>query len=133
MTHTRIHTGAPLEPRYGYCRAVRAGNHVFVAGTVALTPDRQPHAPGNHGAQAARALEIIEGALSQAGAQMSDVVRTRIFVVGMTPEAQDAIGEAHRAAFADFPPATSMIGVAAFVDPAFVVEIEADAVIASGA
>lgn len=129
MTRTRIHTGAPWEARYGYCRAVRAGNQVFVTGTVALTPDGKPHAPGDHGAQAARALEIIEGALNEAGAKISDVVRTRMFVVGMTLEAQDAIGAAHRAMFADFPPATSMIGVAAFVDPAFVVEIEANAVV----
>ncbi|MFC4724644.1 RidA family protein [Glycocaulis abyssi] len=129
MTRTRIHTGAPWEARYGYCRAVRAGNQVFVTGTVALNADGSPHAPGDHGAQAARALEIIERALKEAGAQISDVVRTRMFVVGMTPEAQDAIGAAHRAVFADCPPATSMIGVAAFVDPAFVVEIEADAVV----
>lgn len=129
MTRTRIHNGAPWEARYGYCRAVRAGNQVFVTGTVALTPDGKPHAPGDHGAQAARALEIVEGALNEAGAKISDVVRTRMFVVGMTPEAQDAIGAAHRAVFADLPPATSMIGVAAFVDPAFVVEIEADAVV----
>ncbi|MFN3835968.1 MAG: RidA family protein [Glycocaulis sp.] len=129
MTRTRIHTGAPWEARYGYCRAVRAGNLVFVTGTVALDADGSPHAPGDHGAQAARALEIIEGALNEAGARMSDVVRTRMFVVGMTPEAQAAIGEAHRAVFAAFPPATSMIGVAALVDPAFVVEIEADAVV----
>ena len=129
MTRIRVHTAAPLEKRYAYCRAVRAGNLVFVTGTVAITPDGKPFAPGDHGAQAARALEIIAGALKEAGSDISDVVRTRMFVTGMNPAVQDAVGEAHRAVFADLPPATSMIGVAALVDPAFVVEIEAAAVV----
>lgn len=129
----RITSGAPWEERVGYRRAVRVGQLVFVAGTVAVNADGQPHAPGDAGAQASRCLEIIAQALDKAGSHISHVVRTRVFVTDMRPETQRAVGEAHRQVFADFPPASSMIGVAALAGPDFIVEIEADAVIPPGA
>ncbi len=129
MTVLRISSGAPWENKVGYRRAVRVGNHVFVAGTVAVDESGQPFAPGDVGAQAARALQIIEAALHQAGAQIDHVVRTRIFTTDMHPDTQAAVGAAHLAMFKDHPPASTMLAVSALAHPAFLVEIEADAVI----
>jgi len=125
----RVTTGAPWEELVAYRRAVRVGNQVFVAGTVAVDDQGQPVAPGDAGAQASRCLEIIAQALDKAGSDISHVVRTRMFVTDMSPETQRAVGQAHRKVFAGFPPASSMIGVAALAGPDFIVEIEADAVI----
>lgn len=124
----RITSGAPWEDKVGYRRAVIAGDHVFVAGTVAVDETGAPYARGDAGAQAARCLEIIVAALKEAGARPEDVVRTRMFVTDMRPETQAAVGAAHRAVFKACPPASSMIGVSALADPAYLVEIEADAV-----
>lgn len=126
----RITSGAPWETKVGYRRAVRVGPHVFVSGTVSVEPDGSVHAPGDPGAQAARCLEIILAALEKAGAGVEHVVRTRVFVTDMSPETQTAVGAAHLAVFADHPPASAMIGVAALADPHHLVEIEADALIA---
>jgi len=125
----RITSGAPWEAKVGYRRAVIAGDHVYVAGTVAVDADGAPSAPGDPGAQAARCLEIIVAALGAAGARPEDVVRTRIFVTDMSAETQAAVGAAHHGVFADCPPASTMVGVSALAHPGFMVEIEADAVI----
>ena len=125
----RISSGAPWEDKVAYRRAVRVGDHVWVAGTVAVDEGGKPFKPGDAGAQAERALEIIAEALKAAGAEMSDIVRTRVYVTDMSAETQAAVGAAHRAVFKDFPPASAMIGVAALAAPGFVVEIEAEAVI----
>lgn len=126
---TRITSGAPWEDRVGYRRAVRVGDQIFVSGTVAVGPDGQVHAPGDAGAQAARCLEIIAAALKEAGAEVRHVMRTRVYVTDMSPETQAAVGAAHHEMFKDAPPASAMIGVSALADPAYLVEIEADAVI----
>lgn len=128
-TVQRITSGAPWEDKVGYRRAVRVGDQVFVAGTVSVGADGKVHAPGDPGAQAARCLEIIADALQQAGAETRHVVRTRMFVTDMSPQTQAAVGAAHHDMFNAFPPASSMIGVSALADPAYLVEIEADAVI----
>ncbi|EAP91285.1 Endoribonuclease L-PSP [Oceanicaulis sp. HTCC2633] len=129
----RVTTGAPWEDLVAYRRAVRVGDQVFVAGTVAVDDAGQPFAPGDAGAQTSRCLEIIAQALEKAGSHISHVVRTRLFVIDMSLETQRAVGQAHRKVFADFPPACSMIGVAALAGPDFIIEIEADAVIPPGA
>lgn len=131
MSVQRITSGAPWEDKVAYRRAVRVGNQVFVAGTVSVGADGKVHAPGDPGAQAARCLEIIADALKQAGAEPRHVVRTRMFVTDMRPETQAAVGKAHHDMFKDCPPASSMIGVSALADPAYLVEIEADAVISN--
>lgn len=125
----RITSGAPWEDRVGYRRAVRVGNHVWVAGTVAVDAQGRPFAPADAGAQAARCLEIIVAALAQAGARPEHVVRTRMFVIDMAPETQAAVGAAHAKVFASCPPASTMVGVTALAAPEFIVEIEAEAVI----
>lgn len=129
MSVQRITSGAPWENKVGYRRAVRVGNQVFVAGTVAVDGEGKPFAPGDVGAQTARALEIIVAALQEAGAGVEHVVRTRVFTLDMHPETQAAVGAAHLAVFKDHPPASTMLAVSAFAHPSFLVEIEADAVI----
>lgn len=124
----RVFSGAPWESKVGYCRAVRAGPHVWVTGTVALDEAGQPYAPGDAGAQAARCFEIIGKALSDIGADLRDVVRTRIFVTDISR--WEEIGAAHGAVFRGHPPATTMVQVSAFIGPEFLVEVEADAFVA---
>ncbi|WP_439635010.1 RidA family protein [Oceanicaulis sp.] len=128
----RVTSGAPWEELVAYRRAVRVGNQVFVAGTVSVDAQGQPFAPGDAGAQTSQCLEIIAQALDKAGSHISHVVRTRLYVTDMSPETQRAVGQAHRKVFAEFPPASAMIGVAALAGPEFIVEIEADAVIPPG-
>ena len=124
----RIASGSPYEPVFGYSRAVRVGDRVLVAGTAPIWPDGT--VDPDVGAQAARCLDIILDALSAAGASVSDVVRTRMFLVD--PADQEAVGRAHGAVFGDIRPAATMIVVAALLDPRWRVEIEAEAIIDAG-
>ena len=125
----RIASGSPYEPVFGYSRAVRVGDRVLVAGTTPIWPDGT--VDPDVGAQAARCLDIILDALSAAGASVSDVVRTRMYLVD--PADQEAVGRAHGAVFGDIRPAATMIVVAALLDPRWRVEIEAEAIIDVGA
>lgn len=126
MTIVRHRSGSPWEVPYGYCRAVRCGDWIEVAGTVAVDAEGAVVAPGDAGEQARVALARIQAALEQAGARMDQVVRTRMFVVDIAADG-DAVGRAHGAAFGDAPPVTTMVQVAALIDPALRVEIEARA------
>ena len=125
MTRLKISSGSPWESTFGYSRAVRVGDQVFVGGTVGRNPDGSA-ATGPY-AQARRALEIIGTALIEAGGSLGDVVRTRIFVTDF--EDFDEIARAHREIFGEIRPATSMVQTAALIEPSYVLEIEADAVI----
>jgi enamine deaminase RidA (YjgF/YER057c/UK114 family) len=119
-----ISSNSPYEPVLGFSRAVRKGSHVFVSGTVGRLPDATM-AEGAY-AQAAQAIANIEAALKQAGATLADVVRTRIYVSDMS--GLDDIARAHREAFGDIRPASSIVEVR-MADPTMLVEIEADAVL----
>jgi enamine deaminase RidA (YjgF/YER057c/UK114 family) len=122
----RISSGAAFEERVGYSRAVRAGNQVWVSGTAPIMPgDADP--PETPYEQAQVCLGIIEGALLEAGATLADVVRTRIYVTDAAHI--DDVGRAHAEAFATVRPATTGI-VTTLLDPRWLVEIEAEAVIA---
>ncbi len=120
-----ISSGSKWEPLIGYSRAVRIGATVSVSGTVGVAADGS--VPPDAYGQARRALEIIAEALRTAGAGMQDVVRTRMFLTDMKNFQE--VGRAHAEVFATIRPATSAIGVSALVEPAFLVEIEADAVV----
>ena len=126
MNVRRAFTGAPWEKQVGYCRALRAGDHIYVTGTAPVTENGQVFSPGDGYAQAKRCLEIIGKALAELGADMSAIVRTRMFVTDISRWAE--FGRAHREFFADHPPATSMVEVRSLIDPAMLIEIEADAV-----
>ena len=125
MERQRISSGAAFEERVGYSRAVRVGDRVWVSGTAPIMPgDADP--PATAFEQAQVCLAIIERALAEAGASMDDVVRTRIYVTAA--QHIDEVGRAHGAAFAKARPATTGI-VAQLLDPRWLVEIEAEAVI----
>jgi enamine deaminase RidA (YjgF/YER057c/UK114 family) len=127
MERRRISSGSPWEPVVGFSRAVRVGDRVVVAGTIANMPGGADPPPDAYG-QARRCLEIIGEALAEAGATFADVVRTRMY---LTPNASfDEVAKAHGEIFAEIRPASTALYVTAFVDPRFVVEIEAEAVIA---
>jgi len=118
---------SPFAATVGYSRAVRAGKHVHVAGTAAIMPDGADPPPGPYG-QAKRCLQIIVGALLEVGASPADVVRTRIFLTAA--EHWDEVGRAHGEVFGEIRPASAMVVVASLLDPRWLVEIEADALIA---
>lgn len=120
-------SGAPWEGRVGYCRAVRRGRHLAVSGTAPVGADGSVVAPGDGYAQAARSLEIVRAALEELGGSLADVVRTRMFVTDIAR--WEEFGRAHREAFGAHPPATTMVQVSALIDPAMLIEIEADAIL----
>jgi enamine deaminase RidA (YjgF/YER057c/UK114 family) len=121
----RVSSGSPFEPRIGFSRALRAGPHVFVAATAAIWPggevDEDP------AAQARRCLEIIEEALREAGAALTDVVRTRVFLTDAADG--DAVAAVHGEVFGEIRPASGFIVVKGFLDPRWKMEIEAEAII----
>ncbi len=128
MHRRHISSGTPWEDKVGYSRAVRVGDMVFVAGTLAADEAGRIHAPDDGYEQARYIFSKIERALREAGASLSDVVRTRMFVSDLRH--QEGIGRAHGEFFSSIRPASTMIGGAVFVSPRAVVEIEVDAVIA---
>ncbi len=126
MSFQRTYSGAPWESQVGYCRAVRAGDHLYVTGTAPVSEGGGVHAPGDAYAQARRCLEIIRQALNDLGADCEHVVRTRMFVTDISRWAE--FGRAHAEVFAEHPPATTMVEVKALIHPDMLIEIEADAV-----
>jgi enamine deaminase RidA (YjgF/YER057c/UK114 family) len=132
MQRINISSGTPWEPIVGYSRAVRIDNHIWVAGTTASDAAGNVIAKGNAAEQTRYILKKIEAALRDAGASLTDVVRTRMFVTDIAE--WEAIGRVHGEFFGEIRPASAMVQVAKLIDPEHLVEIEVDAyVIAKGA
>jgi enamine deaminase RidA (YjgF/YER057c/UK114 family) len=121
----RFDSGAPWEAVVGYSRVMVRGDTAWVSGTTSVVDGAVVH-PGDAGAQTRQALATIRESLERAGFTLADVVRTRMFVTDISR--WEEIGRAHGEVFGDIRPATSMVQVAALIDPAMLVEIEADAV-----
>jgi enamine deaminase RidA (YjgF/YER057c/UK114 family) len=121
-----VSSGSPFEGSVGFSRAVRDGRHVFVAGTCAVMPEGADPPSDAYG-QAQRCLEIIVKALAEAGAAPEHVVRTRTFLLDVND--WEDVGRAHGEVFADVRPASTMLVTAGLLDPRWVVEIEAEALL----
>jgi enamine deaminase RidA (YjgF/YER057c/UK114 family) len=122
-----VSSGSPYEPTLGFSRAVRVGGFVAVAGTAAIGPDGKTVGRGDPGAQARRCLAIVKSALESAGASLADVVRTRVMLTRI--EDWQAVGRVHGEFFGEIRPAATVVRVAGLIDPDWLVEIEADAIV----
>ena len=126
MERRLVSSGSPYERVVGFSRAVRVGDRVIVAGTAPVMPEGADPPTDAYG-QAKRCVEIIGMALEEAGASLTDVVRTRVYLVRTDDFAE--VGRAHGEAFAEIRPANTTLTIAELVDPRWLVEIEAEAVV----
>lgn len=125
---TSYFSDSKWEPIVGYCRAVRIGNIIEVSGTCAIDSEGNPFAPGNAYLQTKKIMEIITNAIEKLGGNISDVVRTRMYVTNIQ-DWQD-VGKAHGETFQSIRPVTTMLEVSKLISAEFLVEIEATAIIA---
>lgn len=131
MTETRqlVSSGSPFEPRVGMSRAVRVGTWVSVSGTAPLGPDGRTVGAGDPALQMHRCLDVIATALATAGASLGDVVRTRTLLTRI--EDWDVVTRVHGEVFGGIRPANTVMQVVRFIDPEWLVEVEADAIVGS--
>ena len=122
----RVRSASPYESRYGFCRALRVGDRILVAGTAPIEPDGRSVADGAY-AQTRRCLQIMLDAVHQLGGTPAQVVRTRMFIVD--PDDQDEVGRAHGEVFSEYPPVATMVVVAALLDPRWRIELELEALL----
>jgi enamine deaminase RidA (YjgF/YER057c/UK114 family) len=127
MSRRLIRSGSPLEPEIGFSRAVRVGPHIFIAGTAPIAEGGGVAAPGDVYGQTRRCLKIVAEALSEAGATLDHVARTRMMMVDISHWREAA--RAHGEFFQNVRPACTFVEVSRFIDPGWLIEIEVDAVI----
>lgn len=127
MSRKNISSGSPFEPTIGFSRACRIGPLLAVAGTAPIAEDGCTESPGDVYAQTRRCLEIVRAAVEEAGGSLGDILRTRILLTDISRWQEAA--RAHGELFADIRPACTFAEVSAFIDPAWLVEVEADAYI----
>lgn len=123
----RVSTGSPYEPVIGISRGIRAGRYISISGTAPLDSEGKTVGAGDPAAQIRRCIEIARTSLKELGADLSDVIRTRIFLTDI--DDWKKVGEAHGEFFSDIRPASTIVQVTRFVDPQWRVEIEFDAVV----
>lgn len=126
MSRQQVSSGSPFEPVIGFSRAVRVGDRIWVSGTAPIMPDGSDPPPDAY-AQARRCLEVVMDALARLGAGPQHVVRTRVYLA--RAEDWEAVGRAHAEAFGRAAPASTMVVVKGFLDPRWLVEVEAEAVL----
>ena len=129
MSRILVSSGSPFEDKIGFSRAVRVDNIIAVAGTAPLASDGTTHAPGDLYAQTRRCLEIMCRAIEEAGGHIRDIIRTRIFLTDISRWSEAA--KAHGEFFADVKPACTFMQITGLIRPDWLVETEADCVIAS--
>ncbi|MEO1621760.1 MAG: RidA family protein [Cyanobacteria bacterium J06632_3] len=125
MTFQRYFTQTEWEPKVGYCRALRAGNTIYLSGTAPINEDGSTHAPNEAYAQACRCFEIIRNTLEEMDSALSQVVRTRMYVTDIAQ--WQAFGKAHQEFFGEHPPVTAMVEVKGLINPDMLIEVEAEA------
>ncbi len=131
MSETRrITTASPYEEEFGFCRALRIGDRIEVAGTAPIGPDGKTVGVGDPAAQARRCFEIMVEAIEQLGGSARDVVRTRMFLTHI--EDWEAVGRVHGEFFGEIKPVATMIGIGKLIDPDWRVEFEAEALLQDG-
>jgi enamine deaminase RidA (YjgF/YER057c/UK114 family) len=127
MARHNISSGSPFEPTIGFSRAVRIGDSIAVSGTAPLGPDGQTVHAGDAFQQTLRCLEIIIDAVVKAGGRKDDIIRTRVYLTDLSRWKEAA--RAHGEVFSEIRPASTFLEIKALIDPAWIVEIEADAVV----
>lgn len=124
---SRHFSGTPWEPKVGYCRAIRVGNQIFISGTAPVDGEGNTVAPGDGYGQAKRCFQIIRETLQTMGADLSNIVRSRMYVTDISRWQE--YGQAHQEAMGAYPPATAMVEVRALINPDMLIEIEVDALV----
>lgn len=123
----RITTASPYEALFGFCRAIRVGNHISISGTAPIGPDGNTVSPNDAAQQARHCFDIMRAALEGLDAGLVDVVRTRMYLTHI--EDWEVVGRVHGEYFGAVQPASTMVAVVRLIDPDWRVELEADAIV----
>jgi isochorismate pyruvate lyase len=126
MEKQRVTSGSTWEAKVGYCRALKVGSQIFISGTAPSDGKGGTFAPGDAYAQTKRCFEIIQSALQELGADLSDIVRTRLYVTDFAH--WEDYARAHQELFGDHPPASCMVEIKGLINPDMLIEVEADAI-----
>jgi enamine deaminase RidA (YjgF/YER057c/UK114 family) len=128
MTRQNISSGSYLEPIIGFSRLVKTGNQIFIGGTAPIGTDGKCHGISDIEAQTRRCFDIVEASLTQVGATLKDVVRTRLILTNIAD--WETAAKVHGQIFGEIRPVTTVMAVSGFVDPNWLIEVEVDAVVA---